>query len=190
MAVAAVGTFLAWHRATGGPDSSYVVAARPVPPGQRLTADDLRLAPLELDSAVSSGAFSKVDTVVGRVTLGPVGEGELVQSAQVSDIAQDGSAVEVAFALPRDRAVDGRLRSGDRVDVFVTEGDRTSIVLEGVRVVTATEGGSVSVTGGGDVMVTVGLEDPSERSDLIHAVRVGDVTLARSTLRGFGGSDR
>lgn len=188
MAVAAVGTFVAWQQAAGGPESSYVVAARAIPPGQRLAPDDFQLAPMTLDRAAAAGAFSDVEAVTGRVSLGPIGQGELVQSAQVSDVpyGDAGSLVEVSFALPRDRAVDGRLRSGDRVDVFVTDGDRTHAVLEHVPVVMATDAASSSAVPTGDVMVTVGLEDPADRGDLIHAVRVGEVTLVRSTLGGFG----
>lgn len=184
MAVAAVGTFAAWHHAATRPQTAYVVAARPIPPGHVVAPGDLRLVPLTLGHGVSAGAFTDPAAAAGRVALGPVDEGELVQAAVLSEGRQGDSPVEVSFALPRDRAVDGRLRNGDRVDVFATEGDRTRAVLERVLVVTVTNTGNASVMAGGDVMVTVGLDDPADRSDLIHALRLGEVTLARSTLAG------
>lgn len=189
MTVAAVGTFLAWQQAVNGSDATYVVAARAIPPGQRLAPEDLRVVPMSLDDDVSSAAFTELDAVVGRVSLGPIGAGELVQAAQVSDPSpqEDGSLVEVSFALPPDRAVDGRLRSGDRVDVFVTEDGRTRAVLEGVTVVAASGAAHSSVLPGGEVMVTIGLDHAADRVGLIHAVRVGEVTLVRSTHAGGAG---
>lgn len=184
MAASAVGTFVAWHRVTAPPQTAYVVAAHPIPPGHVLLPNDLRLVPMNLPQDVAEGAFTDVAAVADRIAVGPVSEGELVQEAALSDGTRGDPLVELSFALPRDRAVDGRLRGGDRVDVFVTEDDRTSLVLESVLVVAATETGHTSVVANGDVMVTVGLDDLDDRGDVIHAVRAGEVTLARTTLAG------
>lgn len=182
MAVSAVGTFAGWHHITSRPQTAYVVAARPIPPGHVLVPGDLRLVRMALPHDVAAGAFTDVAAAAGRVALGPVSEDGLVQAAVLSEGRQGDPPAEVSFALSRDRAVDGRLRSGDRIDLFVTEGDRTRAVLEGVPVVRVADTGNASVVASGDVMVTVGLEDPADRRDLIHAVRVGEVTLARTTL--------
>jgi Flp pilus assembly protein CpaB len=180
--VAAVGTFATWRQTSATPDTAYVMARQPLEPGHRLTGDDLRLEQVALPGALADAAFSDVEDVIGRVTLGPIGEGELLQSGQVSENAEAPDPhVEVSFTLPRDRAVDGRLRSGDRVDIFVTRDDITSPVLEGIQVVAVTDGGGSSLVSGTDVTITVGLEDVTRRVDLIHAVRAGEVTLVRST---------
>jgi Flp pilus assembly protein CpaB len=176
-------TFVAWQRASAGADRSYLVARRPVVPGERLGPGDLRSLPLELPAGLAASAFRDVDGLVGRVALAPIGEGELIQASQVS---QEGSAppmVMVAFALPRDRAVDGRLRSGDLVDVFVTYPDQTTAVATGVPVVALGESGG-GLTGGGDLTVTLALDARQPRAELIHAVRAGEVTLVRSTGAG------
>jgi hypothetical protein len=115
------------------------------------------------------------------VTLGPVGAGELVQATQLSDAAAAKALVEVSFALPRDRALDGRLRSGDRVDVFVTYDDYTAAVVDGAEVVTVADDAGSALGPAGDVTVTLALEAASRRAQLVHAVRAGEVTLVRST---------
>lgn len=182
VASAAIGTFAVWRQASGTPDTSYVVARQPLQPGQRLAEDDLRLERVALPTSMADAAFGDTDDVIGRVALGPIGEDELLQAAQLSESPSDvDSWVEVSFTLPRDRAVDGRLRSGDRVDVFVTRDDHTSPVLEYIQLVDIRDAGGSSLVASIDVTVTVGLEDATRRADLIQAVRAGDVTLVRST---------
>jgi len=181
LAVSGVVTFAAWQQASGVPDDAYVVAGRSLAPGERLTADDLALVRLDLPRQVAGGAFGDIDAVVDRVTLGPVGAGELVQVAQVSDEASSTPLVELSFALPRDRALDGRLRSGDRVDVFVTYDDYTAAVVDGAEVVSAADAGGSALGPAGEITVTLALEAANRRAQLVHAVRAGEVTLVRST---------
>jgi Flp pilus assembly protein CpaB len=181
LAISGVATFAAWQQATGVPDHVYVVARRPLHPGERLTADDLGLVRLDLPSGLAGAAFGDVDAVVDRVTLGPVGAGELVQATQLSDSAAKRALVEVSFALPRDQALDGRLRSGDRVDVFATYDDYTSLVVEGAEVVAADGGGSAGLGPDPEITVTLALDAAGRRAPLVHAVRAGEVTLVRST---------
>lgn len=181
VAAAAVGTFAAWRQASGAPDTSYVVARHLLHPGQRLAEDDLRLERVALPASMADAAFSDAGDVIGRVALGPIGEDGLLQAAQLSESPSDVDHwVEVSFTLPRDRAVDGRLRSGDRVDVFVTRDDHTSLVLEYIQLIDIRDAGGSSLVASTDVTVTVGLEDATRRVDLIQAVRAGDVTFVRS----------
>jgi Flp pilus assembly protein CpaB len=180
VALAGLGTLVAWQQASGAADDAYAVADRPIHPGERLAAEDVRLVPLDLPSGVAGGAFGDPQAVAGRVALGPIGEGELVQAGQVSDPEGAVPSAEVSFALARDRAVDGRLRSGDLVDVFVTYDEGTSAVAERVQVVEVSDGGT-TLTSGAELTVTLALVDASARSELIQAVRAGEVTLVRST---------
>lgn len=187
IAVAGVCTFVAWHQATGTAGRPYAVAARPIHPGESLTADDIRLEPLGLPDGLSAAAFTDGAGIEGRVALGPIGEGELVQRGQVSDVAAAGPAAELSFSIARDRAVDGRLRAGDLVDVFVTDDERTTAVAEGIQIVDVGERGDGSFSTTGELTVTVAITDPSLREALIQAVRVGEVTLVRSTYLSTGG---
>ena len=126
--------------------------------------------------------------MAGRVALGPIAEGELVQAGALSEPGSGVPTAEVSFALARDRALDGRLASGDLVDVFVTVDAGTSLVAERVQVVTVTDGGASFATGA-ELTVTLALTDPAVRDDLIQAVRAGEVTLVRATHAG-GASSR
>jgi Flp pilus assembly protein CpaB len=181
LAVAVVGTFTTWRSATGGPGTSYVVARRALQPGDRLAADDVGLAPAELTSAIAGRSFASADAVVGRVVLGPISENELLQRSQLGESGSARPHVEVSFALPRDRAVDGRLRSGDRVDVFATYDDHTAEVVRGAQVVGVGGDPAASLAGDMQVTVTLALDDGTRRAELVHAVRAGEVTLVRST---------
>lgn len=181
IAVAGVSTFAAWQQASGTADESYAVAARTILPGQSLTAADVRFEPIDLPARLSAVAFTDASGIEGRVALGPIGDGELVQLGQVSDRGQAGPTAELSFSIARDRAVDGRLRSGDLVDVFVTADGGTAAVAEGVQIVDAAahDDGSFATTG--DLTITVTITDPGLREPLIQALREGEVTLVRST---------
>jgi SAF domain len=181
VAIAGVCTFIAWQQASGTADRSYAVAARPIHPGEPLTVDDVRFEPIDLPAGLAKAAFADSRAIEGRVALGPIGEGELVQMGQVSDPAQSSAAAELSFSIARDRAVDGRLRSGDLVDVFVTDDGGTTAVAEGVQIVEAAAHDGGSFGGTGELTITVAIADAGLREPLIHAVRQGEVTLVRST---------
>jgi SAF domain len=187
VAVAGVCTFAAWQQASGAAHTSYAVAARPILPGQLLTADDIRFESLGLPAGLAAAAFTDASAIEGRVALGPIGDGELVQLGQVSDPGQASPAAELSFSIARDRAVDGRLRSGDLVDVFVTDDGGTTAVAEAVQIVDATahDGGSFGTTG--ELTITLTVADPALREPLIQAMREGEVTLVRSTHMSGGG---
>jgi Flp pilus assembly protein CpaB len=187
LALSSLATFVAWERASGMPDQSYVVTERPLAPGERPGPEDLRLTPIDLPDSVAAVAFQDVDAVVGRVALGPIGAHELVQAGQVSEGQFGERASEVSFALPRDRALDGRLRSGDLVDVFATFAEGTTVVAEAVRVVAVSDG-RAGFTDSGEVTVTLALPPEEDQVEVVHAVRAGEVTLVRSTYAGAGTS--
>jgi len=180
LAVSGVATFAAWQGAAGDAGVPYVVAARSLRPGAIVAADDVQVVRLDLPPAVAGQAFPTVDAVVGRSTFGPIGEGELVQAAQLSEIGSTSATVEVAFSLPRDRLLDGQLRPGDRVDVFATDQRATTLVAAGSQVLTLDDGADASFTTDPELTVTLGLRDADDRIPLIHAVRQAEVTMTRS----------
>ena len=186
LALSGVATFMAWEHAAHTPHQSFVVAARSIDPGERLAPSDLRLSAVDLPRGVAAGAFADPAALIGRVALGPIGEAELVQASQLSEGRVAAPGVELAFALPTDRAVDGQLRSGDRVDVYVTYPEQTAVVGAGVEVVrVAGAAGEGFSSAGQTVTVTLGVpvSDDASRNltELVHAVRAGEVTLVRST---------
>jgi Flp pilus assembly protein CpaB len=180
IALAGVGTFVSWQQASGAPRQSYAVATRTLEPGDPVTADAVRFEPIDLPAGVAAAAFTTAAQLEGRVAVAPVGEGELVQQGGVSDQAQAEPAAEVSVALARDLAVDGRLATGDTVDVYATYDEGTQVVASGVRVISVTEGGS-SFDDGSELTVTLALTDASQRIPVIDAAREGQVTLVRTT---------
>jgi Flp pilus assembly protein CpaB len=180
IALAGVGTFVSWQRASGTPDQSYAVADRALEPGEPVTSDAIRFVPIDLPADVAAAAFGSAAQLEGRVLVAPVGEGELLQRGVLSDQAQAEPAAEVSIALARDLAVDGRLRAGDTVDVYATYDTGTELVASGVRVISVTESGG-SFGDGRELTVTLALTDQSRRIPVINAARDGQVTLVRTT---------
>lgn len=180
IALAGVGTFVSWQQSTGTPEVSWAVADRSLEPGEPVTSDAIRFVPIDLPSGVASAAFSSATQLEGRVLVAPVGEGELLQQGALSDQAQAEPAAEVSVTLARDLAVDGRLRTGDTVDVYATYDAGTEVVASGVQVISVTEPGG-SFGDGRELTVTLALTDESWRIPVINAARDGQVTLVRTT---------
>jgi Flp pilus assembly protein CpaB len=181
MALAAVGTFLAYADATADDRIDVLVATRALTPGQTITADDVDLVPVELPDQVR-GLFGAVDAAVGRQVSSPVDAGEfLLASATV--VPTDGEEVlEVAVSVPAGRAV-GRLRSGERVDVFSTWGsDVTELVAVDARVLEVSGSSSGGLGGTETVTVRLAVADFSQVEALVHAQAAGDITMVRATI--------
>lgn len=168
---------------SGDDDAGHpvVVAATDLRPGQRLTARDLLITAGELPSPAES--YATVDDLVGRVVLGPVGAGEVVQPAAVSADRHPGvDQREVALTLPRDQVAVGRLRIGDRVDVFTTDDERTTAVVRGVPVVHLVAADGDGLVAEREVRLVVAVQADAAVAALVHALRTGEVTVVRSTL--------
>jgi Flp pilus assembly protein CpaB len=189
VALTAVGTW--WAAADAGRQAPprYVVAAAALGPGDRLAAGDVRLAPADHPPALEAHAFTSPDDVVGSVLLGPADPGELLQTGTVAAAPGAVGARELSFAVDRDRAVAGRLRAGDRIDVLATYGDgatsETVQVLSGVTVRRIDGSGG---TTSGDALgaaagqtVTVDVRDPAVVRRAVNASRAATLTVVRST---------
>src|SRR3954470_14094575 len=83
VAAAALGLFTAFLRAGSAGRDPLGVGAPALPPRTRLSASDLRLVPMRVPSPQRAHAFRSVDALVGRLVVGPIGDGELVQGASV-----------------------------------------------------------------------------------------------------------
>ena len=180
MAVAVVGVFAAATQAGHAPDDPIVVTTRAVRVGEVLEASDLRRVEGHLPS--DAAAFADVGTLVGRVALGPIGEGEIVQSASVTAEAATPGIHEVAVALPRRQIAVGRLKAGERVDVFVTYDDRTTSVVRGAEVVQIEAEDTGSLTSDREISLVIAVPSGDAVAAVVHALRTGDVTVVRSTF--------
>jgi Flp pilus assembly protein CpaB len=180
MALAVVGVFLAYQQAGRASRDQVVVAARAIRVGEVLEPPDLRTVDGELPG--STAAFDDVDALVGRVLLGPIREGEIVQAGTVTDGPATAGVHEVAVTLPRRQIAVGRLKEGERVDVFVTYDERTASVVRGAEVVQIGAEDDGSLTSDREITLVVAVPSGDAVAALVHALRTGDVTVVRSTF--------
>lgn len=104
---------------TAAPLHPIVVTTRPVPAGQPIAADALRVAQLPMRPA---GTFAAADAVVGRVSVFDLAEGTpLFENHLAAGLAQRLGEGERAVAVRADEVmgVGNRVQPGDFVDVFV-----------------------------------------------------------------------
>ncbi|OWY60781.1 hypothetical protein B7486_67320, partial [cyanobacterium TDX16] len=146
---------------------------------------------LDLASRVADRAFREPAAVEGAVALDPIAPGELVQAGDLVVAGPDGPEPggdprpEISVALPRDRAVDGRLVPGDVVDLLATYGTgdsgSTQRIAHRSAVRSVTTDGDGGFAGGALVTITVALADDDELLAATHAARQDALTLVRST---------
>ena len=130
--------------------SKIVAAAHAVPAGAAIKVDDVALIDWPLNIPLA-GSFAKVDDVVGRALIYPLGEKEPVLQR---DLAEPGSGIGLSVKIPQGMratsirsneivGVAGFLFPGSHVDVLDTytpPGSNTPItesVLQNVEVITA-----------------------------------------------------
>ncbi len=90
------------------------------------------------------------------------------------------------MALPRDQIAVGRLKQGERVDVFVTYDAQTRTVVRGAEVVQIGAEDDGSLTSDREVTLVVAVASGDDVAALVHALRTGEVTVVRSTLAADG----
>jgi len=130
--------------------SKIVAAAHPVSAGAAIKVEDVGLIDWPL-SIPLAGSFAKVDDVVGRALIYPLGEKEPVLQR---DLAEPGSGIGLSVKIPPGMratsirsneivGVAGFLFPGSHVDVLDTytppgsQGPITETVLQNVEVITA-----------------------------------------------------
>lgn len=179
MTVAAVGVFLAYVGADADPRADHVVAARDVPAGSVLTADDLTTARLDLGASVGDASFRDAAALVGQRLLAPLAEGELVQRSAVTGTPQDGPRNELTFRIAASRALNGDLVAGDLVDLYVSDQDGTTAVASDVTLLAAPLS-----AGRGELVLRLAIADDDVLVEVIDALNRGDVTVVRTTNAG------
>ena len=134
-----------------GDRGNVVVAKAEIPLGERITTEQLALAPIH-HGQVPEGAFRKMDEVVGRVTITPIGVRETITNMK---LAPAGTGVGLSAVIPKgSRAMtvkvddvvgaSGFIKPGSFVDIVViivpmsqagaTQGPISNIVLQNIKV--------------------------------------------------------
>lgn len=100
-----------------------VVAARPLPPGTRIRAEDVAVRELPF-AAHAEGAFTSVDEVVGLVLAYARAPGDQISRAVIGD-----QAMGIASNLPKDaRAVAVKVDQSSGLFGVLRPGDRVSVI--------------------------------------------------------------
>ena len=186
VAASAVGVFAAYTAASSGPDTSYVVVDVDVPAGERITADQLSLVPLELPDAQRQVAFTDLDLLDGATALSSMTAGQLVQSGDVAKPAGGPRRAQISLAVDPGNALGGDpslLGDGDRVAVIATYtagGTATTSTVSRDALVVRVLGGDDRVGGAGGLTVVLAVP-PEDLEPIARASAAGVVSLARTT---------
>lgn len=185
VAVAALGTWLVASGAGAEEGARYAVATRAVGPGERLETEDIGWVRLDLPDTQRGRAFADDASLDGAVALGPIAQGELLQAGAIAPANGAPDEREISFTVDADWAVAGRLRSGDRIEVFATAStgdDATSPrVLDDAVIRRIDETESDGFGASDRQIITVGLGADDDAQALITAARNGDLTVLRAT---------
>jgi hypothetical protein len=184
MSMAAIGVFVAYTGATRGPTSAHVVAATDLAPGHRITEADLDVVTVDLPTDQGERAFDDPERLAGRVVLGPIGEGEIVQAGAVTAQSGQQQGHEIALLLPRGHVAAHRLQPGDRVDLFSTTPEQTSPIVRDALLLSAGGDSGGAIGEEREVSVVVGVPTLDDVSLVVHALRTADLTVVRSTFAG------
>lgn len=189
--VAAVALFASYSKATSPTRHTYLVASRDIRAGETLGAKDVRLAPMDLPLGTTERAFTSIDQLRGRVALGPIHAGELLDRSTVPADSPTGHRAQVSLSLEVDRTVNGSLRPGDKVDVLVTygtgAGSTTHVVASRATLLEAPTAGEAGLGGNRLQTLTLEITNLDDAMHVVNARRAGEVTLVRTT--GFEGRD-
>ncbi len=184
---AALAAYLAARPADPGPATTYVVAARPLSVGEVLDTSDLALVAADLPASLVEASYTDVTAVMGQVTLGPIGPGELIQAQSL--VASTDGEHGLQVTLPVDvRHAPPRLAPGETVAVLATTGsgaEATTVVTVGQATVVAytTDDGALS---GDEARLTISVDSPESILAVTRAAHSAEVTVVRTT--GSAGS--
>lgn len=184
--LAALGTFVAYTSASTGPTATVVVAEQAFAAGETIGPDDLRSVPADLPGAVQDTFFASSADLDGAVVLAPVDRDQPIPRSAVSVGPRDEVRTrDLSFSIERDRALNGRIAPGERIDLVATYGSgddaTTEVVARGVRVVDLDTPAGAGAGASAKVTITVALDDEAGVLRATNALEVAKVTLIRST---------
>jgi Flp pilus assembly protein CpaB len=191
VATAALGAYVT-AAGSGDHRTLVVVAGRDIPVGTKLEPSDLKLERMQLTPQGQSRTSNSVSHLVGQITLGPIGQNELVQKSLLEPVTGTEPALQpqISVAMPAARALGGNLRPGDRVDVINTDktaGSLTTIIATNVEVISVVEG-SNNIGQSSDATVTFAVSDANVATAIAAGADQGQLTLVRVTGTGQDGN--
>ena len=165
-----------------GARAEVVVAARDLPPGAELTADDLRLE-RRLAATLPDGSRAELGAVVGSTLAGPARRGEVLTDvrllgSRLAEAAIGSKAGPGARIVPlhlTDGALIDLVRVGDVVDVLAAPANETQPTAQSVSRVVATDA----------VVVLVSAKPKVQADDSDRVVLVALPARVANTVAGW-----
>lgn len=178
--------------------SSVVYATKDIEAGTTITKDNVSdyFGIEAVNSAlVTKTTYTSLEDVTGRLTT-DVSMGEVLTSARLVDTSKINSSlkdpVEVSFAVSNaDGAVNGYIRSGDVVDLYVSENANVegetnaktnNLLLANVYIVNSYDSGYAEIPSNDNSTIALYFVIEMERQDaanFYNQISKGDVTLVR-----------
>ena len=178
-------SFVAGQRILASADETVGIwaARRDLRLGETLDATDLQRIQVRMPDDLLDRYATSVERVDGGALLHPVRAGELISLDWVGTGVAARAGRSMTIPVSPEHAVGGRLRVGDRVDVFATfdAGDvraKTVLVVRGAAVVGTVDAGGLITGEEATVGVTIATTQP-EAARLVFALRAGEIDLAR-----------
>jgi hypothetical protein len=169
-------------KVVSGASKTYpaVATRRDLAAGKILTADDLKLAQVQLPGHGRGVYLSTLDDAVGKQLDRAVSSGELLPADAVA-----GVDAKTTLTVPLASGAAPDLHTGQRIEVWVSTASCASVVLlpdVTVQSVHADSGGSFTTgTGGQDVVISV---PPAVASRVIAALALDQAQLRAGVLVG------
>lgn len=166
-------------------------AAQDLRQDETLEPGELVRAEVKLPPDVAAAYAAATEDLTGAVLTRPLTAGELVPNAWIASGPAAAAGRSMTIPVTPEHAVGGRLRPGDRVDVYATfdSGDaraRTSVLVRSVEVIDVVETGGLVVGEESVVGLTVAVT-PSEAARLAFAIRTAELDIA--LVAGASGDD-
>jgi Flp pilus assembly protein CpaB len=171
------------------PSTHYLIADADLDVGDELRHGDLRSVAIDLPADQAAHAIRSDESLAGAVALGPIRQGQLLAS---SDVLRAATATgvepvrELSIPVSTERALDGRVASGEIVDVLATTGTgvdaATELVANDVRVLSVSSPDD-SLARAGIVVLTLAVPDDATALALAHAGATGDLSIVRGVTR-------
>ncbi len=140
---------------------AVVVLAKNVSAGQTLDATYFGRAEISAGDASLARLikFSEKDKFVNQVASGPLEAGDLLSKSFLRNAAAANSKRSMSIAVDRERANNGNLRAGDRIDIIDPE-NPDGYVAKNIEIITVSEsGGSSGLAGASQFVVVVGVDE-------------------------------
>ena len=159
------------------------VAAREIRAGETVSSSDLRTARVSSSDDLLSTLLRAKDVrgIRGRIAVATIEPGEPIVRRTLRAAAAPHRLRAMSIPIDPSRAVGGRLRSGDRVDVLFAGDEAVSIIVRDAEVIAVDAKGRGGI-GETSSPFTVTLAVDARQSQLLAvAIADGDISIARTT---------